>query len=217
MIALTGARTDATVTGGPPLAHHAPTTLPAGARIALATPRTGLRTYLAIRGGIAVPAVLGSRSYDTLGRIGPPPLRAGDVLAVGADPGTPVDTEIAPVRAAAPGVPIRLWPGPRADWFTDALGALAATAWVVGADTDRVGARLDGPPLRRARREELPSEGLVTGALQVPHDGRPIVMLADHPVTGGYPVVAVVDPADLPLVAQARPGTRLRFTPHRRG
>jgi biotin-dependent carboxylase-like uncharacterized protein len=217
VVALTGALTDVTVTGGPPLGHDAPAALPAGARVALGTPRTGLRSYLAIRGGIAVPAVLGSRSYDTLGRIGPPPLRAGDVLPVGPDPGTPIDTEVAPVRAVEPGTPIRLWPGPRADWFADPLGALAANAWVVRPDSDRVGARLDGTPLRRLRDDELPSEGLVTGAIQVPHDGRPIVMLADHPVTGGYPVVAIVEPADLPVVAQARPGTPLRFTSHRRG
>jgi allophanate hydrolase subunit 2 len=88
---------------------------------------------------------------------------------------------------------------------------------VVRPDSDRVGARLDGAPLRRLRDDELPSEGLVTGAIQVPHDGRPIVMLADHPVTGGYPVVGIVEPADLPVVAQARPGTPLRFTSHRRG
>jgi biotin-dependent carboxylase-like uncharacterized protein len=217
MVALTGALAEVRVTGGPPLGHDAPATLPAGARITLGTPRNGLRTYLAIRGGIAVPAVLGSRSYDTLGGIGPPPLRPGDVLPVGADPGTSIDTEVAPVRAADPSASIRLWPGPRADWFADALAALAAGAWVVRADSDRVGARLDGPPLRRSGDDELPSEGLVSGAVQVPHDGRPIVMLADHPVTGGYPVVAVVDPADLPIVAQARPGTPLRFTIHRRG
>jgi biotin-dependent carboxylase-like uncharacterized protein len=217
LIAVTGAIVDVAVTGGPAVGHQAPATLPAGARIALGTPRVGLRTYLAIRGGVILPPVLGSRSYDTLGRIGPPPLRAGDVVPVGADPGTPIDTEVAPVRTVDPNTPIRVWPGPRADWFADPLGALAANAWVVRPDSDRVGARLDGAPLRRLRDDELPSEGLVTGAIQVPHDGRPIVMLADHPVTGGYPVVGIVEPADLPVVAQARPGTPLRFTSHRRG
>lgn len=217
VIAVTGALTDATVTGGPPLGHDAPAAIPAGARVALGTPRVGLRTYVAVRGGIDVAPVLGSRSHDTLGRLGPAPLGAGDVLVVGPDPRTPIATEVAPVAAVDPTAPVRIWPGPRADWFTDSLGALSARAWLVRADSDRVGVRLDGAPLRRARDEELPSEGLVTGAIQVPHDGRPIVMLADHPVTGGYPVVAVVDPADLAIVAQARPGTPLRFTTHRHG
>jgi allophanate hydrolase subunit 2 len=81
----------------------------------------------------------------------------------------------------------------------------------VSPDSDRVGARLSGPALVRSRHEELPSEGLVEGAIQVPPDGQPIVMLADHPTTGGYPVIAVVDPADLRHVAQAAPGTTLRF------
>jgi biotin-dependent carboxylase-like uncharacterized protein len=216
MLVITGAITDVTVVGGPPLGHDAPATLPAGARVALGTPRTGLRSYVGVRGGILVPAVLGSRSYDTLGGIGPPPLRPGDTLAVGPDPRTPIDTEVAPVRDVDPAAPVRLWPGPRQDWFTDPITALVAQSWIVRSDSDRVGARLDGPPLRRTRDDELPSEGLVTGAVQVPHDGRPIVMLADHPVTGGYPVVAVVDPADVPIVAQARPGTPLRFATHRR-
>jgi biotin-dependent carboxylase-like uncharacterized protein len=217
VLAVTGAITDVSVTGGPPLGHHAPATMPAGARIAIGVPHTGVRTYLAVRGGVDVPAILGSRSYDSLGRIGPAPLRPGDTLPIGTDPGTSIDADVAPVPPVDLTAPIRLWPGPRADWFADPLGALAANAWLVRSDSDRVGVRLDGAPLRRARDDELPSEGLVTGAVQVPHDGRPIVMLADHPVTGGYPVVAIVDPADLPVVAQARPGTPLRFTSHRRG
>ena len=216
VVAVTGALADVTVTGGPPVGHDAPAALPAGARLSIGLPRIGLRSYVAVRGGVDVAAVLGSRSYDTLGRIGPSPLTAGHVFPVGADPGTPIDTEVAPVRPIDPSAPIRIWPGPRADWFADPVAALVAQPWIVRADSDRVGARLDGPPLHRTRGDELPSEGLVTGAVQVPHDGRPIVMLADHPVTGGYPVVAVVDPADVPIVAQARPGTPLRFTTHRR-
>lgn len=211
LIAITGAPAAVRVEGGPPIGHASPVAAPRGAIIELAVPPTGLRTYVAVRGGVDVPPVLGSRSYDSLGAIGPPPLRAGDLLAVGADPRTPVPTDVAPVREPDPATPIGLWPGPRADWFVDALAALTSRPWVVRGDSDRIGARLDGPPLRRAHDRELPSEGLVTGAVQVPHDGRPIVMLADHPVTGGYPVVAVVDPADVRVVAQARPGTRLHF------
>ena len=77
--------------------------------------------------------------------------------------------------------------------------------------SNRVGLRLSGPPLRTAGDRELPTEGLVEGALQVPPNGQPILMLADHPVTGGYPVLAVVDEAAIPLAAQARPGDRIRF------
>ncbi len=109
-----------------------------------------------------------------------------------------------------------MWPGPRRDWFApDALDQLTGSPYIVSPDVSRVGVRLDGPPLARRVTTELPSEGLVTGAIQVPADGRPVVMLADHPTTGGYPVLAVVDPDDLPIIVQARPGTALRFHLHR--
>lgn len=209
LIALTGAPAVATVHGGPPVGQGAPVALPAGARLTLGPPREGLRTYLCVRGGIGVPPVLGSRSTDTLGGLGPPPLGPGDLLVVGDDPGTPIEVDVAPQPRRAQRV--RVWPGPRGDWFTGGLAALSANAWRVQPDSNRVGVRLTGPPLRRARDDELPSEGMVEGAVQVPHDGQPIVMLADHPVTGGYPVVAVVDPADLGIVAQARPGDALQF------
>jgi allophanate hydrolase subunit 2 len=107
---------------------------------------------------------------------------------------------------------LRVLPGPRRDWLADeAWAALTASAWQVTADSDRVGLRLSGPRLARARDDELPSEGLVPGAVQVPPDGAPVLFLADHPVTGGYPVLAVVVTADLPLAAQLRPGDTLRF------
>lgn len=213
VVAMTGAPCPATVSAGPSLGFAAPLAFPAGALVRLAAPPRGLRTYVAVRGGIDVPPVLGSRSFDTLGRLGPPPLQPGDALTIGPDPASPLDTDLAPTREREPIV--RLWPGPRLDWFADALGALTSAAWTVRSDSDRVGVRLSGTPLRRARTDELPSEGIVTGAVQVPHDGQPIVMLADHPVTGGYPVVAVADPDDITVLAQARPGTQLRFVTHR--
>jgi biotin-dependent carboxylase-like uncharacterized protein len=209
VLALTGAVCATTVHGGPAVGFGAPAALAARTRLALATPLDGLRTYLAVRGGIDVPRVLGSRSLDTLGGVGPPRLQPGDALPIGGDPGTPIDTDVAPLPPLH--ATFRLWPGPRADWFADALDHLMAPGWTVGADSNRVGVRLEGAPLVRAHRGELASEPLVTGAVQVPHDGLPIVMLADHPVTGGYPVVAVVDPADVAMVAQARPGTTVRF------
>ncbi len=209
VLALTGAPCAVAVDGGPAVAMDAPAAVPPGARVALGAPTAGLRTYVAVRGGIDVAPVLGSRSFDTLGRIGPAPLATGDVLPVGPDPATPIEVDVAPGRPAAG--PVRLWPGPREDRCIDALDALVSTTWQVRPESDRIGVRLGGPPLRRARDGELPSEGLVTGAVQIPHDGRPIVMMADHPVTGGYPVVAVVDRGDLRILAQARPGDRIRF------
>ena len=102
--------------------------------------------------------------------------------------------------------------GPRDEVFThDAVRGLIGAAWTVTSDSDRTGVRLDGPVLERRRRVELASEGMVEGSLQVPPDGHPILFLANHPTTGGYPVIAVVVGADLPLAAQARPGTRMRF------
>ena len=166
--------------------------------------------YLAVRGGIAVEPVLGSRSQDSRSGLGPPPITSGMSLPIGPDPGSSIVADHAPPRPRRDVVDI--WPGPRVDWFVDdALEQLAAEVWTVSADVSRVGARLDGTPIARARPEELPSEGLVTGAVQVPADGRPVVMLADHPTTGGYPVLAVVDDASLASVVQARPGERLRF------
>jgi allophanate hydrolase subunit 2 len=116
------------------------------------------------------------------------------------------------VAAPAADPVLRILPGPRADWFgADALERLLGSVWEVTSDADRVGVRLDGPRLERADDRELPSEGMVEGALQVPPSGRPVLFLADHPVTGGYPVIAIVAEDDIPAAAQARPGSRIRF------
>ena len=157
-------------------------------------------SYLAVRGGIAVRTVLGSRAHDTLSGIGPPPITKGMRLPVGEDPATPVVVDVAVQR---PGPDrFRVWPGPRADWFDEAASTLlTATEWTVEM-VSRVGLRLSGTSVRRIVTDELASEGLVAGAIQVPHDGQPVVMLADHPTTGGYPVMAVVDPDDLATLAQ---------------
>ncbi len=107
---------------------------------------------------------------------------------------------------------VGVWPGPRHEWFEPgALDELTGAAWTVSSDASRVGVRLDGPALRRRVAGELASEGILTGAIQVPPDGRPVVMLADHPTTGGYPVLAVVDPGAIAVIGQARPGTTVRF------
>jgi KipI family sensor histidine kinase inhibitor len=204
--------------------------IPAGAELRIGTPAAGLRTYLAVRGGIDVPAVLGSRSADLLSRLGPAPLRAGDLLPVGGmsprpSPGAPPDRPPSlppdrppslppgPPSPAGQAVTLRVLPGPRDDWFAGgAVGLLCAADYVVRPASDRTGLRLDGPVLPRAGTGEMASEGMVTGALQVPPDGGPILLLADHPVTGGYPVIAVVRSADIGLAAQLRPGQRVRFS-----
>ena len=115
------------------------------------------------------------------------------------------------VPRSAPATTVGVWLGPRHDWFADSAWATLCSSAYVVADTSRVGARLSGSVLERVRSGDLPSEGLVEGAVQVPPDGQPIVMLADHPTTGGYPVIGVVDPADIRHVAQAAVGTELRF------
>jgi len=174
------------------------------------TPVAGVRSYLAVAGGIDVAPVLGSCSRDTLAGIGPAPLAPGDELALGEpQPGGPAPLDT-PLRRTPAG--LRITPGPRDDWFAaDALARLRRQEWTVLPASDRVGLRLDGDPLPRVRDGELASEGMVLGAVQVPPDGRPVVFLADHPTTGGYPVLGVVDPDDLWQCAQARPGERIRF------
>lgn len=185
-----------------------------GAELVMGAPARGLRTYLAVRGGVDVPPVLGSRSTDVLAGLGPDLPAPGDLLPVGPPPAGFPNVDLAPVPpVGGPETTLRVVPGPRDDWFTgDALKTLLTCSYEVTSRSDRVGARLSGPALERSRDGELPSEGMVPGSLQVPPTGEPVLFLADHPVTGGYPVIAVVRAADLPLAAQARPGTAIRFT-----
>lgn len=210
-VALTGAAAPATV-DGTPVGHHSLVTLRPGQVLRLGMPPTGLRTYLAVRGGVAVAPVLGSRSTDTLSGVGPPALAAGDVLPVGAEPWEVPTVDVAPV-CPPPGGPVvlRAVLGPRAEFVVDPA-ELTTTAWTASSRSDRIGMRLAGGRLRRADDAELPSEGMVRGAIQVPPGGEPVVFLADHPVTGGYPVVATVCDADVDRAAQVRPGQNIRFT-----
>jgi biotin-dependent carboxylase-like uncharacterized protein len=213
VVAVTGAPAPLRV-GGRPRSTHTAVLVAAGEDLRLDPPAAGLRSYLAVRGGLAVEPVLGSRSTDVLAGLGPAPLRAGDRLPVGPAPAGPVPVvDVAAATApAGDDVLLRAVAGPRADWFErGALDVLTATRWVASADCDRVGVRLDGARLRRTRTGELPSEGMVAGALQVPPSGQPVLLLADAPTTGGYPVVAVVVVADVDRAAQLRPGQGLRL------
>jgi allophanate hydrolase subunit 2 len=172
-----------------------------------------VRSYVAVAGGIAVDPVLGSRATDTLAWVGPPRVAPGVELPLGTTARRAGPRPLETPRPRRPGA-LRVAPGPRADWFAgDPVAALCARAYVVGADSDRIGLRLDGARLDRVRQGELASEGMVLGAVQVPPSGLPLVFLADHPPTGGYPVVGVVAGDDLWQCAQLRPGDGVRFTP----
>jgi biotin-dependent carboxylase-like uncharacterized protein len=196
-------------------------TVPAGATVAVTTPKRGLRSYLAVRGGFAVPPVLGSCSTDQMAGVGPARPAAGDVLPIGSGP--VVDSEVllgssaaGSHSALAPAVvgegPLEVDLGPREDWFTaDAVATFLTAEFTVSPASNSVGLRLDGPVLARARSDELPSEGVVRGSVQVPPDGKPIIFQADHPLTGGYPVIAVLTPEAADRAAQARPGAKVRF------
>jgi biotin-dependent carboxylase-like uncharacterized protein len=210
-LALTGGRVAADLDGRP-LPMDVAVRAEPGQVLRVGSVTSGLRAYLAVRGGIDVPEVLGSRSTDTLAPVGPPRLEEGTRLPVGDRADGDPFRQVAPTRPVDPEPVLRAVRGPRDDVFTDdALRTLVGAAWTVTSDSDRTGVRLDGPVLERRRRLELASEGMVEGSLQVPPDGHPILFLANHPTTGGYPVVAVVVGHDLPPAAQARPGTRLRF------
>lgn len=210
-VALTGALCE-TTSGGRGRDPFAPLSLEAGDVLEIGMPSHGVRTYLAVRGGIDCEPVLGSRSTDLLSHLGPGRLCDGDRLRVGRPGGPAPGVDVAPVRRLPDEPVLRVVPGPRADWFTPAaLGVLGRTRYETTSSSDRVGVRLAGPPLERSRTDELPSEGMVEGAVQVPPDGHPVIFLADHPVTGGYPVIAVLHPDDVSVAAQLRPGQPVRF------
>jgi KipI family sensor histidine kinase inhibitor len=207
---------------------------PAGATLELGAPMGGLRTWLAVRGGVDVRPVLGSRSTDVLSGLGPAPVAVGDFLAIGSafeglpevEPGADEATSIAvsstitPTsdEATAPDegpdgvVVLPATRGPRLDRLDEASRErLVRQEWIVTPDSNRVALRLNGTPLVRADDQELPSEGLVLGAVQVPHDGRPVIFGPDHPVTGGYPVVAILTAEGITRMARRRPGDRVRL------
>ncbi|RRD06672.1 5-oxoprolinase/urea amidolyase family protein [Arachnia propionica] len=205
-LALTGAPCPADIDGYPVPMDH-PLILPDGARLTLAAPSSGLRTYVSVAGGIDVPTVLGSRSFDTLGRLGPEPFGAGALIPVGktiAGWGRPILT--APPEQD--GGVLHYVPGPRDDW----VEGLAGSRWQVSPEADRVGVRLLGSPLAR-RVGELPSEPVVAGAIQVPPSGEPVLFLADHPLTGGYPVAGVLTEESIDEAAQLGPGENVVLLP----
>lgn len=210
-IAVTGATAPIEV-GGRAAALNCALHVPGGDELHLLAPSAGARNYIAVRGGIDVAPVMGSASTDVLTGLGPPPLREGDQVPVGdrVEPWPPVGA--APVPGPASDVRVAISLGPRDDWFDpEAARTLSASTYVVAAASNRIGVRLEGPPLTRCREGELMSEGIVEGAIQVPPSGQPIVLLKDHPTTGGYPIIAVVLREEISRLAQLRPGDAVRF------
>jgi biotin-dependent carboxylase-like uncharacterized protein len=210
VVALSGAETNASLRGRAVRVNTQFDVRP-GEILELGGCTRGVRAYVCVRGGIDVEPKLGSRSTDLLTGLGPASIRDGDVLLIGAEPTASPAGSLTPSQR--PDVPVlRVIPGPRDDWFApEALELLVANPWRVNPASNRVGVRLDGPHLERVDRRDLLSEGLVTGALQVPPSGQPILLLNDHPTTGGYPVLAVVRTADLSVAGQLGTGAILRF------
>lgn len=185
-----------------------------GETLTLGAPEAGFRSYVSLRGGVDTAPVLGSRSTDTMSGIGPAPLTAGQVFASGGDSESGVvgHPELQPDFPGTGVTVLDVVPGPRADWFDQAtLDSFCTQEWDVLPQSNRVGMRLQGSPLQRTRQGELPSEGTVAGAIQIPPEGLPVLFLADHPVTGGYPVIAVVVDHQLDTAAQVPIGGTIRF------
>lgn len=221
VLAVTGAECEVVVTGAhlaPGVKEYrphlnAPFALLDGQTLRLGAPTRGVRSYVAVRGGFTGTRVLGSVATDLLSGLGPAPLRAGDVLAAR----EPTWPHIVADPKTAPALPrtelaVSVILGPRDDWFSaENIDLLLSQAWEVTERSNRIGLRLSGTPLGAHGRGELASEGTVAGAIQIPPDGMPVLFMRDHPVTGGYPVIGVVNHNDLDQLAQLGAGARIRF------
>jgi KipI family sensor histidine kinase inhibitor len=225
VVAVTGADAAVAVTRSTGASHtaqrHAPIALDDGDILSIGAPSAGIRCYVAVRGGFDIAPVLGSCSTDMLARLGPPAISGGDLLpvrplthaaVVGAQELSP--TDLPSIRDE---VVLDIVLGPRTDWFTpESVERLCRQPWQVTPQSGRVGLRLSGAePLQRRVAGELPSEGTVLGALQVPPSGQPVLFMADHPLTGGYPVIGAVAPHHLDLAGQLPVHAWIRFRPIR--
>jgi biotin-dependent carboxylase-like uncharacterized protein len=221
-VAATGAPCPLTIrsaAGGESSANFAsPIALDAGDELVLGIPPEGMMSYLALRGGFDVQPVLGSAATDTLAKVGPAPIGSGDILVAAERRSLAVLQTHAEQRRlprAGEVVTLDIVLGPRTDWFTEqGVATLTSQEWDVTPQSSRVGMRLDGTvAIERSDNAELPSEGTALGAIQVPHSGQPVLFLADHPLTGGYPVIGVVASHHLDLAGQIPIGARIRFNP----
>lgn len=213
VIAVTGAEMDLHI-GGVARDLWRAHLVAAGEEIELGFAVRGARAYVAVAGGFLPPLTLGSAATDTMSGLGPARLAPHDVLHTGTPSAIPTAPDVAPWRVAGDHITLRVRRGPRLGLFVaDAWDVLTSATWIVSTAADRIGVRLDGPELPRADASELPSEGMVIGALQVPPTGRPVILLPDGPVTGGYPVIGVIAREDRAALGQLRPGGTLRLRP----
>ena len=214
-IAVTGADLNPTV-NDKPLSMWQAAGVRRGDIISFGEPRTGCRSYLAIAGGIDVPEVMGSRSTYVRSRLGGldgRPIRSGDSLHTGES--RPLLTAKLP-RQYIPELmaenTLRVILGPQHDRFTEkGIHTFLSSEYTVTAQADRMGCRLEGPPIEHIHGADIMSDGIPPGAVQVPADGLPIVLLADRQTTGGYTKIATVSTIDLSKIAQAQLGDRMRF------
>lgn len=196
---------------------YCPLNLAAGDEIHVGTPVRGLRSYLAVRSGFVVEQILGSAARDSLAQLGPAVISIGDILQTGAHSHCNAvlldELPQSALPAVGETVTLDIVAGPRTDWFTaDALARLTAQDWLVTPQSNRIGLRLAGEQqLERRQHQELPSEGTCSGSIQVPASGQPVLFLHDHPLTGGYPVIAAVAEYHLDLAGQIPPGAAIRF------
>lgn len=212
-LAVSGADLEATLDGRR-LPLNARVEYPAGSVVRFGTRRRGARAYLALHGGVAVPPCLGSRATDLSSGLGGSRLRVDDRLPVAdprpdrSAPGSPT----VPRPVPAGGARVRVLPGPHDGWFPrGALDRLCATRYEITPESNRMGYRLRGAGAVPRDAREMISEATVPGGLQVPPSGQPILLLADRQVTGGYPIIATVITADLPVVGQLAPGDWIEF------
>jgi antagonist of KipI len=217
LVAVAGAEFALTLDGRPAL-EYAPFIVAAGSRLRFGARGRGARAYLAVSGGIAVPAILGSRAthlVSSMGGFGGRALVAGDRLPLGdasraqAMPLAPQDATIAlPDHQAR----IRVLAGPQVECFgADALDVLQSEPYRIAQNSDRMGFRLDGPRLTHARGADIISDATPLGVLQVPASGQPILLMADRQTTGGYPKIATVIAADIALAGQLAPADTISF------
>ena len=215
VVACTGASVDLSV-DGVPLSMNSAQQVRCGQIVEAGVPGDGLRTYVAVRGGVGGPIVLGSRSYDTLGHFGTQPLAVGDqIISAHSEVIAPPWFEQVPVAPIERPAVLDAELGPRHEWMSgEAQIALVNTFWIVDSSIDRIGIRLTGPTLERRAESvglELASEAMIPGAVQLPAGGQPIILGPDCGTTGGYPVVAVLTRGALNRAGQLRPGDRVRF------
>lgn len=191
--------------------------LTAGDTLRIGRPTSGLRTYFAVRGGFHCEPVLGSCSHDTMSSIGPRPLQSGDILLARSNPSQVHNVREVPPHLISEHANLMVIPGPRQEWFTaESIRYFYSVSFEVTTDINRIGVRLHSPhAINRTterKHKELPSEGMMKGAIQIPPNGQPVIFGPDHPTTGGYPVIGVLTRASLDTVAQLPPGSAIKFS-----